>query len=92
MAVATPPSHPLQFIVFSNIQLLDAEFTESTQIVPNSGGRTFVGNEPAYAPDFIWKGGITFQKEKCFRVTLSGVYVSDQFWADSNQPLLAELL
>jgi Fe(3+) dicitrate transport protein len=89
VAVAPPPSRPLQFIVFSNIQLLDAEFTESTQIVPNSGGRTFVGNEPAYAPDLIWKGGITFQKEKCFRVTLSGVYVSDQFWADSNQPLLA---
>jgi Fe(3+) dicitrate transport protein len=89
VAVAPPPSRPLQFIVFSNIQLLDAEFTESTQIVPNSGGRTFVGNKPAYAPDVIWKGGITFQREKCFRVTLSGVYVADQFWADSNQPLLA---
>ena len=85
-----PPivSHPLQLVVFTNIQLLDAEFTESTQIVPNSGGRTFVGNEPAYAPDVIWKGGISFRKEKCFNFTLTGVYVSDQFWADSNQPLL----
>ncbi|MEY2497104.1 MAG: Fe(3+) dicitrate transport protein [Verrucomicrobiota bacterium] len=82
-------ARPLQLIVFSNIQILDAEFTESTQIVPNSGGRTFVANDPAYAPEVIWKGGITFQKEKCFRVTFSGVYVSDQFWADSNQPLLA---
>ena len=79
---------PLQLIVFSNIQFLDAEFTESIQIVPNSGGRTFVGNEPAYAPDLIWKGGICFKKEKCFGVTLSGVYVSDQFWADSNAPLV----
>ncbi|HVF71596.1 MAG TPA: TonB-dependent receptor [Chthoniobacterales bacterium] len=88
--VSAPASaRPLQLIVFSNIQLLDAEFTESIQIVPNSGGRTFVGNEPAYAPDLIWKGGITFQKEKCFRVTLSGVHVADQFWADSNQPLVA---
>ena len=85
-----PPivSRPLQLVVFTNIQLLDAEFTESTQIVPNSGGRTFVGNEPAYAPDVIWKGGISFRKEKCFNFTLSGIYVSDQFWADSNQPLL----
>jgi Fe(3+) dicitrate transport protein len=88
VSVAPPASHPLQLIVFSNIQLLDAEFTESTQIVPNSGGRTFVGNEPAYAPDWIWKGGVTFQKEKCFRITVSGVHVSDQFWADSNAPLL----
>jgi len=88
VSVAPPPSHPLQLIVFSNIQLLDAEFTESTQIVPSSGGRTFVGNEPAYAPDWIWKGGVTFQKEKCFRITVSGVHVSEQFWADSNAPLL----
>lgn len=85
-AFVAPP--PLQLIVFSNLQLLDAEFTESAQIVPATG-ESFVGHEPAYAPDVIWKGGVTFQKEKCFRVTLSGVYVSDQFWADSNQPLLA---
>jgi Fe(3+) dicitrate transport protein len=80
-------SRPLQLVVFSNIQLLDAEFTESTQIVPGTT-RTFVGNEPAYAPDVIWKGGISFRKERCFNLTLSGVYVSDQFWADSNAPLL----
>ncbi|MEY2564315.1 MAG: Fe(3+) dicitrate transport protein [Verrucomicrobiota bacterium] len=86
-AVVAPISHPLELIVFSNIQLLDAEFTESTQIVPATG-KSFVGNEPAYAPDWIWKGGITFQKEKCFRVTLSGIHVSEQFWADSNQPLI----
>ena len=64
---------PLQLIVFSNVQLLDAEFTESTQIVPNSGGKTFVGNAPAYAPDVLWKGGISFQREKCFRLSLSAV-------------------
>ena len=45
-------------------------------------------NEPAYAPEFIWKGGVTFQKEECFRVTVSGVHVADQFWQDSNQPLI----
>jgi Fe(3+) dicitrate transport protein len=84
---APAPSRPLQLIVFSNFQYLDAEFTESQQIVAATG-QSFVGNEPAYAPEFIWKGGITFQKEKCFRVTLSGVHVSDEFWQDSNQPLL----
>jgi Fe(3+) dicitrate transport protein len=74
--------------VFSNVQFLDAEFTESSQVVAATG-QSFVGNTPAYAPDWIWKGGITFQKERCFRVTFSGVHVSDQFWQDSNQPLLA---
>jgi Fe(3+) dicitrate transport protein len=82
-----PPTPPLQLIVFGNVQLLDAEFTESGQTflvngVPNS----FVGNAPAYAPDVVFKGGITFKRDKCFNVTLSGVYVSDQFWQDSNQP------
>jgi len=61
VAVAPPPSHPLQLIVFSNVQFLDAEFTESSLLVPGTN-RTLVGNTPAYAPDFIWKGGITFQK------------------------------
>jgi Fe(3+) dicitrate transport protein len=88
VAVAAPPSHPLQLIVFSNVQFLDAEFTESSQVVAATG-QSFVGNAPAYAPDWIWKGGITFQKERCFRITFSGVHVSDQFWQDSNQPLLA---
>lgn len=80
-----PPYHPLQLIVFSNVQYLDAEFTDSSLIIP-ALGRTYVGNDPAYAPDFIWKGGVTFKKDKCFNVTLSGVYVSDEFWSDTNLP------
>ncbi|MEY2547562.1 MAG: Fe(3+) dicitrate transport protein, partial [Verrucomicrobiota bacterium] len=83
VSVAPEPRRPLQLIVFSNFQYLDAEFTESELLVPGTT-RTFVGNTPNYAPDFIWKGGITFQKEKCFRLTFSGVHVSDQFWADNN--------
>ena len=78
-----PVRPPLQLIVFSNLQVLDAEFTDSAQLVPGTA-RTFVGNSPAYAPDIVLKGGITFRREKCFNVTFSGVYVSDQFWQDSN--------
>ena len=85
VSVAPPPSRPLQLIVFSNFQYLDAEFTESEIFIPGTT-QTLVGNQPAYAPDFIWKGGISFQKEKCFRISLSGVHVSDQFWADNNRP------
>ena len=70
-------------IVFSNLQLLDAEFTESNLFVPRTT-RSLVGNEPAFAPNVLWKGGITFSRDNCFNITFSGVYVSDQFWRDSN--------
>jgi len=59
------------------VQFLDAEFTESD--IPDQVGKT-----PAFAPDFLWKGGITFGKERCFNVTFSAVYVSEQFWSDAN--------
>jgi Fe(3+) dicitrate transport protein len=77
------PVRPFQLIAFANLQLLDAEFTDSQQIVPGTT-HTFVGNEPAYAPDVVVKGGITFKRDKCFNVTFSVVYVSEQFWQDSN--------
>jgi Fe(3+) dicitrate transport protein len=78
------PRAPLQLIVFSNVQFLDAEFTDSEQIIPGSGGATFVGNAPAYAPDVVFKGGITFKRDHCFNITFTAVYVSEQFWQDSN--------
>jgi Fe(3+) dicitrate transport protein len=83
--------HPFQLIVFSNVQFLDAEFTESSLLLPlpNNTTQTYLGKTPAYAPDILWKGGLTFQKEKCFRLTLSAVYSSEQFWQDSNLPLPA---
>ncbi|HEX8281673.1 MAG TPA: TonB-dependent receptor plug domain-containing protein, partial [Chthoniobacterales bacterium] len=62
------PRPPLQLIVFTNLQLLDAEFTDSAQVVPGTT-RTFVGNEPAYAPDVVVKGGITLKRDKCFNIT-----------------------
>lgn len=34
----------------------------------------------------MWKGGLSFRKEKRFDITLTGVYVSSQFWQDLNQP------
>jgi Fe(3+) dicitrate transport protein len=83
-SVATAPVRPpLQLIAFGNVQVLDAEFTESAQTVPITG-ESFVGNTPAYAPDVVLKGGITFKRDHCFNVTFSGVYISDQFWQDSN--------
>ncbi|HEY4282035.1 MAG TPA: TonB-dependent receptor [Chthoniobacterales bacterium] len=79
--------HPFRLIVFSNVQFLDAKFTDSQTLIPGTT-RTLVGNDPAFAPQTLWKGGISFQKDKLFNVTLTAVYASHQFWADNNQPLI----
>jgi Fe(3+) dicitrate transport protein len=74
---------PYKLIAFSNVQFLDAEFTESALLVPDTD-RTLVGNTPAFAPDLVLKGGISFQREHCFNIALTAVYVSQQFWQDTN--------
>jgi len=75
--------HPFKLIAFSNVQFLDAEFTESELLIPGTD-RTIVGNNPAFAPQFLTKGGISFQREHCFDIALTAVYVSQQFWQDTN--------
>ncbi len=75
--------HPFKLIAFSNAQFLDAEFTESSLLIPGTD-KTIVGNTPAFAPEFLMKGGISFQKENCFDIALTAVYVSQQFWQDTN--------
>src|SRR5439155_18938879 len=66
--------HPFKLIAFSNVQFLDATYIESSLLVPGTN-RTLVGNTPAYAPDFLLKGGISFHKEDCFDIVLTSVYV-----------------
>ncbi|MEO7168019.1 MAG: TonB-dependent receptor [Chthoniobacterales bacterium] len=63
--------------VFSNLQLLDATFTDSQ--IPGQ-----VGNTPSYSPSVLFKGGIQLRRDGCFDVSVTAVYVSDEFWADSN--------
>jgi outer membrane receptor protein involved in Fe transport len=75
--------HPLRLIAFSNVQLLDAEYTESGLLVPGTN-RTLVGNTPAFAPEFLMKGGLQLRKDNCFDITFSAIYVSQQFWQDTD--------
>jgi Fe(3+) dicitrate transport protein len=75
--------HPFTLIAFSNVQFLDATYIESSLLVPVTN-RTLVGNTSAYAPDFLLKDGILFQKEHCFDIALTAVYVSQQFWQDTD--------
>lgn len=71
--------------VGGNLQLLDAEFTDSTVL---ANGRSIVGNEPAFAPDVLAKFSVTYRMDKRCNVSLSGVYVSSQFFQDSNLPAI----
>jgi Fe(3+) dicitrate transport protein len=75
--------HPLKLIAFSNVQFLDAEFTESALLIPGTN-KTLVGNTPAFAPNFLLKGGLQLRKDNCFDITFSAIYVSQQFWQDTD--------
>jgi Fe(3+) dicitrate transport protein len=75
--------HPLKLIAFSNVQFLDAEFTESALLIPGTN-KTIVGNTPAFAPNFLMKGGLQLRKDNCFDITFSAIYVSQQFWQDTD--------
>lgn len=74
---------PFKLIAFSNVQFLDAEYIESSLLIPGTNN-TLVGNTPAFAPDFLLKGGISFQREHCFNIALTAIYVSQQFWQDTD--------
>jgi Fe(3+) dicitrate transport protein len=71
----------MHLILSGNLQLLDAEFTDSEL--------GFEGNEPAFAPHVIGKAALTFRKDHCFNFRLSATSVSEQFFQDSNLPATA---
>jgi Fe(3+) dicitrate transport protein len=66
------------FIAFINGSLLDAEITESTT-------STLIGNTPSFAPDYLLRAGIIYNKDK-LNVALTATLVAEQYWQDSNQP------
>jgi Fe(3+) dicitrate transport protein len=75
---APPRVSRMHLILSGNVQLLDAEFTESEL--------GFAGNKPAFAPETIGKVALTFRKDHCFNFRLSATSVSEQFFQDSNLP------
>lgn len=60
--------------LYGNLQLLDAKFI--------SGNNK--GEEPSYAPEHVFKWGLTYKFSKWFRASLSSVFVADHYWQDSN--------
>lgn len=74
--------HGSHLIVSSNLQLLDATFTESD--LANQ-----VGKDPAFAPAAVYKGAIAFRKDHAYDFRLSATAVSSQYFQDSNLPAMS---
>jgi Fe(3+) dicitrate transport protein len=62
------------FSLFGNVSLLHAEFVAGIND----------GNTPAYAPDYVIKGGATWRWRDRVKVGLTGTLVDEMFWQDSN--------
>ena len=75
---------PYKLIAFSNVQFLDAEFTESALLQPGTDQTRSSAIRRPLRRSFLLKGGISFQREHCFNIALTAVYVSQQFWQDTN--------
>jgi Fe(3+) dicitrate transport protein len=63
--------------IFANLQLLNARFTSS--IIPGQAGKT-----PAFAPKYLFKGGITWRADKRYSLALTATSVASQYWQDSD--------
>jgi Fe(3+) dicitrate transport protein len=73
-----PDSTPdLHLGVFANASLLNARFTSSA--ISGQSGKT-----PAYAPDYVLKGGVTLRKEHRYVVSLIADSVASQYFQDSD--------
>jgi Fe(3+) dicitrate transport protein len=66
--------------VFANATYLNARFTSS-----NIAGQA--GKTPAYAPDYVFKTGITLRQDELYKVSLIVDSVASQFFQDSNLPI-----
>ncbi|HEY2799791.1 MAG TPA: TonB-dependent receptor plug domain-containing protein [Chthoniobacterales bacterium] len=75
------PTGP-HLVVSGNLQILDAEFTDST--IPNQ-----VGKDPAFAPDTVLKAALSFRKDHSYDFRISATAVSSQYFQDSNLPATA---
>jgi hypothetical protein len=59
-------------------------------LAPPNTDKTIVGNAPAFAPDFLLKGGISFQKGHCFRHSFNGclrltaILAGYEYWQRAN--------
>jgi Fe(3+) dicitrate transport protein len=66
------------FTLFANGSLLDAE-------IENSVTASLEGNTPAFAPEYLLRGGFIYEDSQ-WNAALTATVVDEQFWQDSNGP------
>ncbi len=77
---ARDPHSTQHLSVFLNLQLLNAEFTAT------SNPAVKVGNRPAFSPNYLARAGLLYREDKKLKLALSVNSVASQYWQDSNQP------
>jgi Fe(3+) dicitrate transport protein len=77
---ARDPHSSQHFSAFLNLQLLNAEFTAT------SNPAVKVGNRPAFSPDYLARAGLVYREDKKWKLALSVNSVASQYWQDSNLP------
>ncbi len=74
---ASNPSNENSLLIYLNGAYLDAEITASTSAA-------LIGKIPAFAPETILRSGLIWRNAQGIKVALTGTYVAEQFWQDSN--------
>jgi Fe(3+) dicitrate transport protein len=77
---ARDPHTSQHLSVFLNLQLLNAEFTAT------SNPAVKVGNRPAFSPNYLARAGVVYREDKKLKLALSVNSVASQYWQDSDQP------
>ena len=77
---ARDPHTSRHFSAFLNLQLLNAEFTAT------SNPAVKIGNKPAFSPDYLARAGLVYREDKKLKLALSVISVASQYWQDSNLP------
>jgi len=75
---ARDPHTAQHFSAFLNLQLLNAEFTAT------SNPAVKVGNKPAFSPHYLARAGLVYREDKKLKLALSVNSVASQYWQDSN--------
>ena len=77
IAALIDPATVRHFSIFGSVSLLNAEFTESL---------TLTGKVPAFAPDYVIRGGLAWREDAKLKLQLTVTSVASQYWQDSNLP------
>jgi Fe(3+) dicitrate transport protein len=77
---ARDPKTAQHLSLFANLQLLNADFTETHNPAVS------VGNKPAFTPDYLVRIGVAYREDRKLKLALSVVSVADQYFQDSNKP------